>query len=152
MARETCADCGGPRDPGSSYLSYCTDCGKARQRDRYKRIREEAGFQVKQRTANTEEVEVVRRKYLRENEGKPGNCELCDEFVEERRLLLFGPNQRAKEFGVGVPFLLVCELCEEAAALSGAIAKRVKLLQTHLMRTKQPWELVVSRWSQSNTL
>lgn len=68
-----CSDCGGPREPDSTYYSYCKECGRARGRKRYSDNRLEAGFTVAPRPSTT----ITREEFLRQGDNRPGRCECC---------------------------------------------------------------------------
>lgn len=143
MSREHCADCGGPREPGSSYSSYCMACGRKRQRERYKAMREGAGLRVNSRI-DVAESEVERRNYLGKQMHKPGACELCGEFSERLLLVSLARDARFRAVGYGDPLLLACDTCHEAANLTYQVAKSVMLVMNYVAKSRIPWEMLVT--------
>lgn len=99
MARTTCKDCGNPREPESTYYSYCIGCGRTRQRNRYARVRQEAGHEVTSRVDSNANEERRRTKLL-EGDGKPGQCEVCHMYALSLNLVNTGdPSSLADVYG-----------------------------------------------------
>jgi len=113
MAREFCADCGKPREPESAAYSYCIECSRRRQREKYRAGRKAQGLTVRPRVAEPDE----RRTFLLNGDKKPGMCESCN-MHEPVALTLEhystslppDPNDFAEN-----PFALWCSECHKTA-------------------------------------
>ena len=113
MAREFCADCGKPREPESAAYSYCIECSRRRQREKYREGRKAAGQVVRPRVIDADE----RRTFLLANQDKPGGCESCGghepvALVLEHYSTSHPPDPN--DFA-GNPFALWCSECHKTA-------------------------------------
>jgi hypothetical protein len=117
MARTTCKDCKGPREADSTYGSYCMDCGRKRQRDRYARIRSEAGHEVISRVDQAANDDRRRQRLLSLN-GRPGACEVCQEHTAELILINVGDRaEQEEDLLAGEIRALWCTPCREISKL-----------------------------------
>lgn len=105
--KPNCSDCGKPREPTATQYSYCTECGRKRQRRRYRDQRAAAGHIVKPRTETDDE----RRTYLYDHDGKPGLCECCGQPEPDSLTLLYEGDPVTDLYGGGTPFAALCQAC-----------------------------------------
>lgn len=131
VAKETCTDCNGQREPDSPWGSYCKECGNSRQRARYAHTRSLLGHEVNHRSEATAPVDPLERRRRRLIDGvdRPGKCDACGEF-EPDRLILIRIGDKSKEedlYGGGLMFALWCKNCH---VLSKELTQ-LKLVRTH---------------------
>jgi hypothetical protein len=92
-----CARCRRPRDAEATQYSYCSPCGRARQRERYRGTLTAAGkdYSPRPHTHAIQTTPVIhdangnvlhgltpeqaRRMFLLQSAGKPGPCECCSQ-------------------------------------------------------------------------
>jgi len=104
--RTTCKDCGSGLD-GASF-SYCKACASTRQRERYARIRGEAGHVVIPRAVTLyDRADAIAR------QGQPGECAVCHEYEEVGLEILCEEVAHDGEMMVK-PYSLMCRSCSEA--------------------------------------
>lgn len=148
MAKETCADCGGPRESDSPWGSYCVGCGNNRQRGRYAHTRELAGQQVNHRSKTTAPVDPLERRRRRLIDGvdRPGKCDACGEY-ESDRLILMRVGDKSKDedlYGGGLMFALWCKNCSDLSKeLTQSKLVRAHQLADHLRRAGHSLENVL---------
>lgn len=116
MAKDHCSDPftlgTHPREVDSPSGSYCKECAKRYQRERYRMSRQAAGKVV----INRVEDPVLRLRMLREHEDQPGTCEACFGY-EPKALVLVGKIEEGRtrewalEWGRSLPFALFCQDC-----------------------------------------
>jgi len=116
MAKDICSDCGGPREANSPSYSYCIECNKRRARERYARMRAEAGFEVRSTHEDTTET---RRRYIVTSQGRPGKCEACQEYEPNALALIRvgDPNNEQHLYGDGEQRALWCQNCRSLSKL-----------------------------------
>lgn len=140
MAKTVCSDPflqgPHPREADSPSQSYCKECSKRYQRERYRSRRSEQGATVVPRVVDTD----WRRQQLRNEQGTDGVCEACGEYEPHERVLicLTLPDKSRDwclEWGEGVLWSLWCNNCTKLMTELGLEKwNRFQRLEAHLRR------------------
>lgn len=128
--RPNCSSCGKPREPEATAYSYCVDCGRKKQRKRYRDLREAAGYTVSPRS----ETPDGRRDHLYNQDGKPGPCECCGQPEPDGLVLVYEGDPVANLYDGGTPFALMCRECHGLLQQTNSINLRRLVQVWHMLQ------------------
>jgi|SRR5687767_4597734 len=136
MAKDVCARCDGHREHDAPMASYCKQCGKAYQRERYAKTRLMQGHLVQSRSESdtsayeprkvTEKEQTQRQAYADlVRAGSSGHCMFCTVLTEPEPLrpiyqiapTIIDPATNMQRFATtDVVVALACKNCADTAS------------------------------------